>query len=171
MSESGHSQPGMYGQSRRRRRRRGEREVGPPGQNLSGPSRDREYQPRERRVLLHTQTHTNTLAHTHRHIDISEVEFSTITSRFVQDGSEDPPGPLIQKTPIILAKPPAERVCCFHLYLALVTVITILLELLMFLGISVFADGVCYNNMKCLSLTPQNWAAITQYIWMYVFQQ
>lgn len=50
MSESGHSQPGMYGQGRRRRRRRGERE-GPPGQNLSGPSRDREYQPRERRVM------------------------------------------------------------------------------------------------------------------------
>ncbi|XP_032413480.1 protein SMG9-like [Xiphophorus hellerii] len=73
MSESGHSQPGMYGQGRRRRRRRGERD-GPPGQNLSGPSRDREYQPRERR-----------------------------------DGSEDPPGPLIQKTPIILAKPPSER--------------------------------------------------------------
>uniref|UniRef100_A0A673AYU1 Nonsense-mediated mRNA decay factor SMG9 n=1 Tax=Sphaeramia orbicularis TaxID=375764 RepID=A0A673AYU1_9TELE len=74
MSESGHSQPGMYGQGRRRRRRRGDRDVGPPGQNLSGPSRDREYQPRERR-----------------------------------DGSEDPPGPLIQKTPIILAKPPGER--------------------------------------------------------------
>uniref|UniRef100_A0A3B3TZ42 Nonsense-mediated mRNA decay factor SMG9 n=1 Tax=Poecilia latipinna TaxID=48699 RepID=A0A3B3TZ42_9TELE len=49
MSESGHSQPGMYGQGRRRRRRRGERD-GPPGQNLSGPSRDREYQPRERRA-------------------------------------------------------------------------------------------------------------------------
>ncbi|TNN02427.1 protein SMG9 [Takifugu rubripes] len=74
MSESGHSQPGMYGQGRRRRRRRGERDVGAPGQNLSGPSRDREFQPRERR-----------------------------------DGSEDPPGPLIQKTPIILAKPPGER--------------------------------------------------------------
>lgn len=51
MSESGHSQPGMYGQGRRRRRRRGDRDVGPPGQNLSGPSRDRDYQPRERRVL------------------------------------------------------------------------------------------------------------------------
>lgn len=74
MSESGHSQPGMYGQGRRRRRRRGDRDAGPPGQNLSGPSRDREYQPRERR-----------------------------------DASEDPPGPLIQKTPIILAKPPGER--------------------------------------------------------------
>ncbi|KAG9331639.1 hypothetical protein JZ751_018615 [Albula glossodonta] len=48
MSESGHSQPGMYGQGRRRRRRR-EREAGPPGQNLSGPGRDREYVPRERR--------------------------------------------------------------------------------------------------------------------------
>lgn len=53
MSESGHSQPGMYGQGRRRRRRRVEREAGPPGQNLSGPSRDREYQPRERRVILY----------------------------------------------------------------------------------------------------------------------
>ncbi|XP_053743313.1 nonsense-mediated mRNA decay factor SMG9 isoform X1 [Synchiropus splendidus] len=75
MSESGHSQPGMYGPGRRRRRRRGERDIiGPPGQNLSGPSRERDYQPRERR-----------------------------------DGSEDPPGPLIQKTPIILAKPPGER--------------------------------------------------------------
>ncbi|KAJ8287661.1 hypothetical protein COCON_G00003200 [Conger conger] len=48
MSESGHSQPGMYGQGRRRRRRR-EREPGPPGQNLSGPGREREYNPRERR--------------------------------------------------------------------------------------------------------------------------
>lgn len=51
MSESGHSQPGMYGQGRRRRRRRGDRDAGPPGQNLSGPSRDREYQQRERRVI------------------------------------------------------------------------------------------------------------------------
>ncbi|CAL8247831.1 unnamed protein product [Lota lota] len=74
MSESGHSQPGMYGQGRRRRRRRGDRDSGIPGQNLSGPSRDRDYFPRERR-----------------------------------DTSEDPPGPLIQKTPIILAKPPGER--------------------------------------------------------------
>ncbi|XP_061919183.1 nonsense-mediated mRNA decay factor SMG9 isoform X1 [Entelurus aequoreus] len=74
MSESGHSQPGMYGPGRRRRRRRVEREVGAPGQNLSGPSRDREYQPRERR-----------------------------------DGSEDTLGLLIQKTPIILVKPPGER--------------------------------------------------------------
>ncbi|MCJ8728278.1 hypothetical protein PDJAM_G00002630 [Pangasius djambal] len=73
MSESGHSQPGMYGQGRRRRRRR-DREPGPPGQNLSGPSRDRDYGPRERR-----------------------------------DGSEEPSGPLLQKTPIILAKPPGER--------------------------------------------------------------
>ncbi|KAJ3598219.1 hypothetical protein NHX12_001730 [Muraenolepis orangiensis] len=71
---SGHSQPGMYGQGRRRRRRRGDREPGVPGQNLSGPSRDRDYYPRERR-----------------------------------DTSEDPPGPLLQKTPIILAKPPGER--------------------------------------------------------------
>ncbi|XP_048117543.1 LOW QUALITY PROTEIN: nonsense-mediated mRNA decay factor SMG9 [Alosa alosa] len=73
MSESGHSQPGVYGQGRRRRRRRDRDPIG-PGQNLSGPSRDREYVPRERR-----------------------------------DGSEDPPGPLLQKTPIILAKPPGER--------------------------------------------------------------
>ncbi|XP_067304817.1 nonsense-mediated mRNA decay factor SMG9 isoform X2 [Pseudorasbora parva] len=74
MSESGHSQPGMYGQGRRRRRRR-DRDPGPPGQNLSGPSRDRDYVPRERR-----------------------------------DGSEEPSGPLLQKTPIILAKPPGERI-------------------------------------------------------------
>uniref|UniRef100_A0A672QTN7 SMG9 nonsense mediated mRNA decay factor n=1 Tax=Sinocyclocheilus grahami TaxID=75366 RepID=A0A672QTN7_SINGR len=73
MSESGHSQPGMYGQGRRRRRRR-DRDPGPPAQNLSGPSRDRDYVPRERR-----------------------------------DGSEEPTGPLLQKTPIILAKPPGER--------------------------------------------------------------
>ncbi|XP_018587685.2 protein SMG9 isoform X1 [Scleropages formosus] len=73
MSESGHSQPGMYGPGRRRRRRQN-REPGPPGQNLSGPGREREYVPRERR-----------------------------------DGSEEPPGPVLQKTPIILAKPPAER--------------------------------------------------------------
>uniref|UniRef100_A0A8C2HXN0 Nonsense-mediated mRNA decay factor SMG9 n=1 Tax=Cyprinus carpio TaxID=7962 RepID=A0A8C2HXN0_CYPCA len=72
MSESGHSQPGLYGPGRRRRRRR-DREPGPPGQNLSGPSRDRDYVPRERR-----------------------------------DGSEEPT-PLLQKTPIILAKPPGER--------------------------------------------------------------
>lgn len=58
MSESGHSQPGMYGQGRRRRRRRGDRDAGPPGQNLSGPSRDREYQPRERRVK-HTYALSN----------------------------------------------------------------------------------------------------------------
>ncbi|XP_016112608.1 protein SMG9-like [Sinocyclocheilus grahami] len=72
MSESGHSQPGLYGQGRRRRRRR-DRDPGPPGQNLSGPSRDRDYVPRERR-----------------------------------DGSEEP-APLLQKTPIILSKPPGER--------------------------------------------------------------
>ncbi|XP_052474489.1 nonsense-mediated mRNA decay factor SMG9 [Carassius gibelio] len=73
MSESGHSQPGLYGQGKRRRRRRDRDPGGPPGQNLSGPSRDRDYVPRERR-----------------------------------DGSEEPT-PLLQKTPIILAKPPGER--------------------------------------------------------------
>uniref|UniRef100_A0A8C8HB29 Nonsense-mediated mRNA decay factor SMG9 n=1 Tax=Oncorhynchus tshawytscha TaxID=74940 RepID=A0A8C8HB29_ONCTS len=73
MSESGHIHPGMYGQGRRRRPRR-DRDVGPPGQNLSGPSRVREYVPRERR-----------------------------------DVSEELPGPLLQKTPIILAKPLGER--------------------------------------------------------------
>uniref|UniRef100_A0A8C6VU44 Nonsense-mediated mRNA decay factor SMG9 n=1 Tax=Nothobranchius furzeri TaxID=105023 RepID=A0A8C6VU44_NOTFU len=62
MSESGHSQPGMYGQGRRRRRRRGEREAGPPGQNLSGPSRDREYQPRERRVLIFSKAKSSQIA-------------------------------------------------------------------------------------------------------------
>ncbi|CAL8286751.1 unnamed protein product [Merluccius merluccius] len=74
MSESGHSQPGMYGPGpgRRRRRRRGDRD--PAVQNLSGPSRDRDYFPRDRR-----------------------------------DTSEDPPGPVLQKTPIILAKPPGDR--------------------------------------------------------------
>ncbi|KAA0703250.1 Protein SMG9 [Triplophysa tibetana] len=73
MSKHNETQPGMYGQGRRRRRRR-ERDPGQPGQNLSGPSRDRDYIPRERR-----------------------------------DGSEEPTGPLLQKTPIILAKPPGER--------------------------------------------------------------
>lgn len=29
---------------------------------------------------------------------------------YLQDGSEDPPGPVMQKTPIILAKPPSDRV-------------------------------------------------------------
>lgn len=117
MSESGHSQPGMYGQGRRRRRRRGDRDVGPPGQNLSGPSRDREYQPRERRV-----TSTLASARIRRHSSISGVgsdygrnfcsKIVTLNLNFsLQDGSEDPPGPLIQKTPIILAKPPGERVC------------------------------------------------------------
>ncbi|KAK1151875.1 protein SMG9-like [Acipenser oxyrinchus oxyrinchus] len=66
MSESGHSQPGMYGPGRRRRRRR-ERDPGLPGQNLSGPGRER------------------------------------------RDGSEESLGPTLQKTPIILAKPPSER--------------------------------------------------------------
>nr|XP_014343706.1 PREDICTED: protein SMG9-like [Latimeria chalumnae] len=74
MSESGHSQPGLYGPNRRRRRRR-EREPGPPGaQNLSGPGRDWEFVPRDRR-----------------------------------DTSEEAVGTMMQKTPIILAKPPAER--------------------------------------------------------------
>ncbi|XP_064156725.1 nonsense-mediated mRNA decay factor SMG9 [Anguilla rostrata] len=81
MSESGHSQPGMYGQGRRRRRRR-DREPGLPGQNLSGPGREREYNaPREHGTYCHKST----------------------------DGSEEPPGPVLQKTPIILAKPPGER--------------------------------------------------------------
>uniref|UniRef100_A0A673JD17 SMG9 nonsense mediated mRNA decay factor n=1 Tax=Sinocyclocheilus rhinocerous TaxID=307959 RepID=A0A673JD17_9TELE len=40
----------------RRRRRRRDRDPGPPGQNLSGPSRDRDYVPRERRVRLCVQT-------------------------------------------------------------------------------------------------------------------
>ncbi|MGH0189129.1 UNVERIFIED_CONTAM: hypothetical protein FKN15_034056 [Acipenser sinensis] len=44
MSESGHSQPGMYGPGRRRRRRR-ERDPGLPGQNLSGPGRERRSKP------------------------------------------------------------------------------------------------------------------------------
>uniref|UniRef100_A0A8C4T0L0 Nonsense-mediated mRNA decay factor SMG9 n=1 Tax=Erpetoichthys calabaricus TaxID=27687 RepID=A0A8C4T0L0_ERPCA len=75
MSESGHSQPGMYGPGRRRRRRR-EREIGPTGQNLSGPGRERDYMPRERECW---------------------------------EGTEESAGPMLQKTPIILAKPPAER--------------------------------------------------------------
>uniref|UniRef100_A0A5F9CTK3 Nonsense-mediated mRNA decay factor SMG9 n=1 Tax=Oryctolagus cuniculus TaxID=9986 RepID=A0A5F9CTK3_RABIT len=75
MSESGHSQPGLYGIERRRRWK----EPGPGGpQSLSGPGgREREYVApweRERR-----------------------------------DGSEEPSGSVMQKTPIILSKPPAER--------------------------------------------------------------
>lgn len=108
MSESGHSQPGMYGQGRRRRRRRGEREAGPPGQNLSGPSRDREYQPRERRVILYRHIRGGGWA------GVWTIILKKIII-FFQDGSEDPPGPLIQKTPIILAKPPGERVCYLDL--------------------------------------------------------
>lgn len=122
MSESGHSQPGMYGQGRRRRRRRGDRDAGPPGQNLSGPSRDREYQPRERRVHTHNVTHTDAVyvVFTARLTILLLIStsffffffffFIFFTYLSVQDGSEDPPGPLIQKTPIILAKPPGERV-------------------------------------------------------------
>lgn len=116
MSESGHSQPGMYGQGRRRRRRRGDRDAGPPGQNLSGPSRDREYQPRERRVHTHNVTYTDAVyvVFTARLTILLLISKSFFLSFFtylsVQDGSEDPPGPLIQKTPIILAKPPGERV-------------------------------------------------------------
>uniref|UniRef100_A0A8C3ICM3 Nonsense-mediated mRNA decay factor SMG9 n=1 Tax=Chrysemys picta bellii TaxID=8478 RepID=A0A8C3ICM3_CHRPI len=77
MSDSGHSQPGLYGPDRRRRWNR-DKELGPPGgpQSLSGPGRDRDYGPwdRERREPV-----------------------------------EEPVGSVMQKTPIILAKPPAER--------------------------------------------------------------
>ncbi|XP_074163149.1 nonsense-mediated mRNA decay factor SMG9 isoform X1 [Sminthopsis crassicaudata] len=77
MSESGHSQPGLYGIERRRRWK----EPGSGGpQNLSGPGgRERDYgapwdRERERR-----------------------------------DGNEEAGTSIIQKTPIILSKPPAER--------------------------------------------------------------
>ncbi|KAJ8777487.1 hypothetical protein J1605_014377 [Eschrichtius robustus] len=75
MSESGHSQPGLYGIDRRRRWK----EPGSGGpQNLSGPGgRERDYiapWDRERR-----------------------------------DGSEETSTAVMQKTPIILSKPPAER--------------------------------------------------------------
>ncbi|XP_019334963.1 nonsense-mediated mRNA decay factor SMG9 isoform X1 [Alligator mississippiensis] len=77
MSDSGHSQPGLYGPERRRRWPR-DKELGLPGgpQSLSGPGRDRDFTPwdRERR-----------------------------------DPPEETPGTVMQKTPIILAKPPAER--------------------------------------------------------------
>ncbi|XP_043391138.1 protein SMG9 isoform X3 [Chelonia mydas] len=77
MSDSGHSQPGLYGPDRRRRWNR-DKELGPPGgpQSLSGPGRERDYGPwdRERR-----------------------------------EPAEEPVGSVMQKTPIILAKPPAER--------------------------------------------------------------
>ncbi|KYO19186.1 protein SMG9 isoform B [Alligator mississippiensis] len=78
MSDSGHSQPGLYGPERRRRWPR-DKELGLPGgpQSLSGPGRDRDFTPwdRERR-----------------------------------DPPEETPGTVMQKTPIILAKPPAERI-------------------------------------------------------------
>ncbi|XP_055475372.1 nonsense-mediated mRNA decay factor SMG9 isoform X3 [Psammomys obesus] len=75
MSESGHSQPGLYGAERRRRWK----EPGASGpQNLSGPGgRERDY--------------------------IAPWE------RERRDGSEDPSTNVMQKTPIILSKPPAER--------------------------------------------------------------
>ncbi|MEJ1286269.1 hypothetical protein NN561_017275 [Cricetulus griseus] len=75
MSESGHSQPGLYGIERRRRWK----EPGSSGpQNLSGPGgRERDY--------------------------IAPWE------RERRDGSEDPSTNVMQKTPIILSKPPAER--------------------------------------------------------------
>ncbi|KAM5209960.1 nonsense-mediated mRNA decay factor SMG9 isoform 2-T3 [Hipposideros larvatus] len=75
MSESGHSQPGLYGIERRRRWK----EPGPGGpQNLSGPGgRERDY--------------------------IAPWE------RERRDGSEETSTSVIQKTPIILSKPPAER--------------------------------------------------------------
>lgn len=74
----------------------------PLGQNLSGPSRDREYQPRERRV---NQTHAS----------VSLLVFPVCKYEFyLQDGSEDPPGPIMQKTPIILAKPPSDRVNLYN---------------------------------------------------------
>lgn len=50
-------------------------------------------------------------------------------NHFVQDGSEDPPGPLIQKTPIILAKPPGERVCYLIFFILLITAMAVVLEL------------------------------------------
>uniref|UniRef100_A0A8D0HLN6 SMG9 nonsense mediated mRNA decay factor n=1 Tax=Sphenodon punctatus TaxID=8508 RepID=A0A8D0HLN6_SPHPU len=79
MSESGHSQPGMYGPDRRRRWNR-DKELGPLGghQSLSGPGRDRDYVPWDR-------------------------------DRDRRDAVEEPVGSMMQKTPIILAKPPAER--------------------------------------------------------------
>ncbi|XP_016003196.1 protein SMG9 isoform X2 [Rousettus aegyptiacus] len=75
MSESGHSQPGLYGIERRRRWK----EPGPGGpQNLSGPGgRERDY--------------------------IAPWE------RERRDGSEETSASVMQKTPIILSKPPAER--------------------------------------------------------------
>ncbi|OWK15723.1 SMG9 [Cervus elaphus hippelaphus] len=75
MSESGHSQPGLYGIERRRRWK----EPGPGGpQNLSGPGgRERDY--------------------------IAPWE------RERRDGSEETSTAVMQKTPIILSKPPAER--------------------------------------------------------------
>ncbi|KAF6079497.1 SMG9 nonsense mediated mRNA decay factor [Phyllostomus discolor] len=75
MSESGHSQPGLYGIERRRRWK----DPGPGGpQNLSGPGgRERDY--------------------------IAPWE------RERRDGSEETGASVMQKTPIILSKPPAER--------------------------------------------------------------
>ncbi|XP_029432440.1 protein SMG9 isoform X1 [Rhinatrema bivittatum] len=76
MSESGHSQPGVYGPGRRGRRRM---EPGLLGHlNLSGPGRDKEFISRDR-------------------------------DHEKRDGSEESGGLIMQKTPIILAKPPAER--------------------------------------------------------------
>lgn len=103
MSDSGHSQPGLYGPERRRRWPR-DKELGLPGgpQSLSGPGRDRDFTPwdRERRVSVAGEGGMGgrgpTLKSDHPPCQ--------------QDPPEETPGTVMQKTPIILAKPPAERV-------------------------------------------------------------
>lgn len=45
------------------------------------------------------------------------VELYDIIVMYSQDGSEEPTGPLLQKTPIILAKPPGERVCVSFMFI------------------------------------------------------
>ncbi|KAL7981067.1 hypothetical protein Chor_005301 [Crotalus horridus] len=78
MSESGHSQPGLY---ERRRRWNREKELG--HQSLSGPGRERDYVPWDR---------------------------DRDRDRDRREPMDEPVGTMMQKTPIILAKPPAERV-------------------------------------------------------------
>ncbi|XP_070621104.1 nonsense-mediated mRNA decay factor SMG9 [Erythrolamprus reginae] len=77
MSESGHSQPGLY---ERRRRWNREKELG--HQSLSGPGRERDYVPWDR---------------------------DRDRDRDRREPMDEPVGTVMQKTPIILAKPPAER--------------------------------------------------------------
>ncbi|EPQ20463.1 Protein SMG9 [Myotis brandtii] len=118
MSESGHSQPGPYGIERRRRWK----EPGPGGpQNLSGPGgRERDYiapWERERRIGVNQKRHregkmwesVHGLGQHKSRTEEKRVRVAGATSNSQVDGSEETSASIMQKTPIILSKPPAER--------------------------------------------------------------